>query len=208
MRNDIILVGAGGHAKVCIDILSDMGEKIAYCIGSGNDPDYCFGIPVLKDNNSFEILKSRGYSRIFIAIGDNQTRAKLANLVLKEGFHFVNAISPSAIISSSAILGKGIVVMPGVIINVDTKIGDLSIINTGSVIDHDCVIGYATHIAPHCGLAGNVFIEDFTFLGIGAKVIPKITVGNNCIVGAGSVVIKNIPAFSKAVGVPAQILKG
>ncbi|MBA2710836.1 MAG: acetyltransferase [Tatlockia sp.] len=207
MKKGIVIVGAGGHAKVCIELLQAMGEEISYCIGNENSPKECLCIPVLQGDENIQTLYKEGYSRIFIAIGSNVLRERLAQIAVKEGYQLVNAVSPQSIISPSANLGSGVAIMAGVVINAQTLIEDLAIINTGATVDHDCRIGKAAHIAPQCALAGNVKIGSQSFLGIGTKVIPDIDIGENVMVGAGAVVISNIKSDATAVGVPARIIK-
>ncbi len=203
----VIVVGAGGHAKVVIEILTANGISVSYCIGSSKDPKTCCGVPVLVGDEQLSTLKQKGYSKIIIAIGDNLLRKKLADQVKLLGYELINAISSFAIVSDSITLGKGIAIMAGVIINAETKIGDLAIINTGSTIDHDCQIGEAAHIAPQCALTGNIQVGNFSFLGVGCKVIPGVKIGDKTIIGAGSLVLNDIPAGSKAYGVPTKIVE-
>lgn len=202
----IVMMGAGGHAKVCIELLRAMGEKVSFCIGGQDSPKTCLEVPVLKGDERLAQLRSEGYSKLFVAIGSNTLRDHLSALALTQGYQLVNAISPQATISPTAKLGVGVAVMAGAVINAETSIGDLSIINTGAVIDHDCQIGKAVHIAPQCALAGNVTIGDCSFLGIGSKVIPKVTIGEKVTVGAGAVVIHHLKAGVTAVGVPARLI--
>lgn len=206
-RLEIVVLGAGGHAKVCIELLKSMGEHVAYCIGIQDSEDTCLGIPVLKGDDNLSSLRSEGFSKIFVAIGSNSLRKRLGELAIKQGYSLVNAISPNAYISPSAKIGMGVAVMAGVVINADSSIGDFSIINTSATVDHDCEIGEAVHIAPHATLAGTVVVNDYALLGVGAKVIPNIVIGKSSIIGAGSVVISNIPPHSTAIGVPA-VVKG
>ncbi|WP_438299336.1 acetyltransferase [Pseudomonas sp. NMS19W] len=206
MKSEIIVVGAGGHAKVCIELLHAQGEKVAWCVGNPDSPDTCLGIPVLKSDDHLSALYKDGYERAFIAIGSNNVRNKLAKKTTETGFKLVNAISPAAVVSPSARLGTGIAVMAGAVINAEAVISDLCIINTGATIDHDCVIGLAAHIAPQCALAGNVHVGNLSFVGVGSKVIPEIHIGESVMVGAGSVVISNIDSAVTVVGVPAKAL--
>ena len=206
-KKSIIIIGAGGHAKVIIEILKSCNIKIAYCIGQENDGETCLGIPVLKGDQNLEKLFNNGFKKIFVAIGSNNLRAKITKRIKEIGFEIINAISPYSIISKSVSLGTGIAIMPGAIINAACNISDNSIINTGTTIDHDCNIGLGSHIGPQCALAGNVTIGEGAFLGIGTKVIPGILIGTNSILGAGSVVIKNIKSNCTAVGVPAKTIR-
>jgi len=206
MKKGVVVIGAGGHAKVCVELLRDVGEKIAYCVGDREGPTECAGVPVLNGDEYIQRLWEDGYDAAFIAVGSNRLRDRLAETVLKQGYRLVNAISPAASVSTSARLGVGVAIMAGAVINAEAIIADLAIINTGATIDHDCRIGRAAHIAPQCALAGCVTVGAGSFLGIGCKVVPEMSIGENAVLGAGSVVISNIPAMATAVGVPARIL--
>lgn len=209
MKKGVVVVGAGGHAKVCVELLRAMGLQVDYCIGSGDGgAATCVGVPVLQgDEYIGRLREEEEYQDAFVAVGSNRLREKLAAKVVAQGYRLVNAISPLAMISPSARLGSGVAIMAGATINADSVIADLAIINTGATIDHDCQIGRAVHIAPQCGLAGNVTVGDCSMLGVGCKVIPEQSIGANVVLGAGSVVISSIPDGVTAVGVPARIIR-
>jgi UDP-perosamine 4-acetyltransferase len=202
----IVVVGAGGHAKVCIELFRAMSLPVDLCIGSSDSPADCLGVPVLPGNDHIARLRSEGYDRAFIAVGNNGVRRRLGELATAAGYALVNAISPNAVVSPSATLGRGVAIMSGVVINAESVVRDLAIINTGATIDHDCVIGEAAHVAPQSGLAGNVSVGCCSFLGVGTKVIPGCRIGDDVIIGAGGVVISDIPDGVTAVGVPARIV--
>lgn len=202
----VVVVGAGGHAKVCIELLRAMGLNVAFCIGGDDSEDDCLGVPVKKGDHHLTSLRSAGYHTAFIAVGANGLRERLAVKVRAEGFRLISAISPAATVSPTAVIGEGVAIMAGAVINAQSRIGDLAIINTCASIDHDGVIGQAAHVAPHGALAGNVQVGDRAFLGIGTKVIPGVSIGADVTAGAGSVVIRNIEAGSRIVGVPARPL--
>lgn len=206
MKSEIIVIGAGGHAKVCIELLRAQGDVVAFCIGSSDSSDTCVGVPVLKSDDYLATLRNEGYGKVFVAIGSNALRNRLAQSATDFGFELVNALSPSAVISPSARIGKGVAVMAGAVINAEASIDDLCIINTGATVDHDCQIGRAAHIAPQSALAGNVEIGKESFVGIGTKIIPTICVGEFVMIGAGSVVITNVDSRTKVVGVPAKAI--
>jgi acetyltransferase-like isoleucine patch superfamily enzyme len=84
------------------------------------------------------------------------------------------------------------------------KIGEYSIINTGSSIDHECILGRGVHIAPNAVLCGCVEIGDNTFVGANATVLPRLKIGKNVVIGAGAVVTKNVPDNTIVVGNPAR----
>lgn len=146
-------------------------------------------------------------NQYFIAIGDNYTRERMAERLALPAERYANLFHPSAIISHSAIIGCGIVVMPNSVINAAAKIGNHSIINTGSIIEHDTMISDYVHISPNAVLTGNVQVGSGTHIGASATLIPGVVVGSRSIIGAGSCVIKNIPSNCTAYGVPAHLKK-
>ncbi|MEJ5330089.1 MAG: NeuD/PglB/VioB family sugar acetyltransferase [Desulfobaccales bacterium] len=214
-KNRVAIIGASGHGKVCLDILQASGWPI---IGYFDDNfkilgNKINGIPVLGTIEDVLKLISQKNIKIIIAIGNNYERCKIYEKLLKnindkeiKGL-FVNAIHPSAIISSNVEMGCGNFIAPGAIINSSTKLGSCVIINTGATIDHDNIIHDFAQISPGCNLAGNVTVEEGAFLGTGAVVIPGKTIGAYSIIGAGTVVIHNIPPYCTAVGVPARVIK-
>lgn len=207
-KEQVIIVGSAGQAKVAIDIIESSGK---YRVAGYTSPDRrrsLLGKPCLGSDKELPKLYRSGISRVFIALGDNRKRLALARQARAIGFKLVNAVSPAAYISPSVKLGSGIAVMPGAVINTDSVIKDLAIINTAATVDHDCLIGTACHVAPGCGLAGNVTLGQGVFLGIGCKVIPRVKIGAWTTVGAGAVVVRDLPADRLAVGVPARIIKG
>lgn len=208
--SNLIMLGAGGHAKVCLEVLLEMGLKVDFCVAAQPCDSDCLGVTVLSYSNDANVLndlKNKGYHKIFIALGSNPLRRKLALLARTMGFFTVTAISPSAIVSRSARIGAGSVIMPGAIINAASTIGDYSIINTAATVDHDATIGEYVHVAPQCALAGCVSIGELSCLGIGVQVIPSVRIGANSTIGAGSLVIRDVPDKVLAFGRPAKIIK-
>ena len=207
MKKYVIVLGAGGHAKVVIELLHESGYQVDFCVGEEGSPKNCLGIPVLLGEQNLIRLRDDGYVFAFPAIGSNFVRERAAIHAVSLGYELVNAISHRAVVSPSAALGVGIAIMGGVIINAECKIENLTIINTGTTVDHGCHIGDCAHIAPQCALAGDVKVGRRVFLGIGTIVIPNIKIGDDATTGAGSVVISNLPASTTVVGHPAKPLK-
>lgn len=205
--NGIVVLGSSGHAKVIIELFQAAQQRVAFCVGESDGADHCHGVEVIKGDENLGKLLAEGFHRAFVAIGNNSVRRRLADRLTQLGFTLVNAISPNATVSPSAKLGSGIAIMAGAVINADTIVKDLAIINTGTTVDHDCVIGRAVHLAPQCALAGGVIVDEGAFLGVGCKVIPQMHIGAESVLGAGSVVITSIPANVTAYGTPAKVSK-
>ena len=108
---------------------------------------------------------------VFIAVGDNASRRKEA--LARPDAVFPVLIHPDAVISPSAHIGCGTIVMAGVVVQADAVIGDHVILNTGCTVDHDCVIGDYAHIAPGAHLCGNVHVGDGALVGVGVGIAPN-----------------------------------
>lgn len=204
----VIIVGAGGHAKVIIDILQQ--NKTYQIVGliDKEETSGFWGIPILgKDVNLSDLKEQENVSLAFVALGNNILRERVSQRVLEAGYKLINVISSSAMISSKIKMGTGIAVMHGAIINADTEIGNGCIVNSNSSIDHECRIGEYTHIAPGVAISGGTKIGKGCFLGTGCRVIDKVKIGDDVVVGAGGVVINDIQSRCTVVGVPAQILR-
>ena len=207
MTAGIVVIGAGGHAKVCIEILRESGQDVAVCVGGPGDPDTCVGVAVLAGDAHLERLRKEGCDTAFVAVGDNGLRRRLAAEAQKLGFALATAISPQAVISPSARIAPGAAVMAGAVINAEASVGPLAIINTRASIDHDCRIGEGAHVAPGCALSGGVMVGDGALLGVGASVGPGAVIGAEATVGAGAVVVRDVSPGETVAGNPAKPIR-
>lgn len=199
--DEVVILGASGHSKVIIDILKRKGGYIPSLVVD-DDPksELFFGIKLKKRDK--ENLDGKN---VIIAIGNNRIRKKISQDLLSS--KFIKAIHPTAVIDETARISEGTVVMANVSINVGAKIGKHCIVNTASVIDHDCELEDYVHISPNASLAGNVKVGEGTQVGIGACVIQNVRIGKNVMIGAGAVIIRDVPDGVTVVGNPGRIIK-
>lgn len=199
----VILIGNGGHAKVILGILRLNGARIVGVVGPAGSGGIG-GWPLLGEDDDLPELRGRA-SGAFVAVGDNDRRERLFDLVENLGFEFVNAIHPAAVIDGSVRVGRGVAIVAGAVVNADTEIGDNVIVNTAATIDHDCWIGRGAHVGPGSHLSGYVRVGPRALIGIGATVGRGrgLTVGEGAVVGAGSVVIEDVADGAVVWGVPA-----
>lgn len=209
-RTQVVGLGAAGHAKVIIEILRlrDEHELVGLLdVNPGLHGGRFCGIEVLGDDTRLSDIYERGIRGAFVgvgSVGDSTARKMLYRKLKDLGFQVVSAIHPSAVVSSSAHLGEGPIVMANAVINADARIGDNVIINTSAVVEHDCIVKDHVHIATGARLAGGVTVGEGSHIGIGASIKQGVTIGRDAIVGAGAVVINDVPAGVTAVGVPAK----
>lgn len=82
-------------------------------------------------------------------------------------------------------------------------------------IEDNVVVSFRVTITVHDeatgaindGTVSEVRIKSGSYVGTGAIILPGVTVGENAVVGAGSVVARSIPANCVAVGVPARVIR-
>lgn len=180
----INLYGNGGHAAVIRSILGGTCS----CYTDRHPPSDIDG-------------------KWIVAIGNIESRKRIARLLEDKGATFTQAISNSAIINETVVIGYGSTVMAGAIIETSVNIGNHVIVNTAATVNHHSSIGDFSHVAPGVTICGNVKIGDETMIGAGATVINDICIGNHCIIGAGSVVIRDVPPNSIAYGNPCKIIR-
>lgn len=205
-RGTVIVFGAGGHARVAIDVLRADGWTIVACVAPGGGDDVA-GVPVVDDSAVASLREERSVRFAHVAIGDNGVRQRIADAAVEQGFELATAISTRAYVADDVTVGSGSLVVHGAVVNVGTMLGRGSIVNTAASVDHDGVIGDFVHIAPGTHLAGNVHVGDRSFIGIGSSVIPGIEIGRDVTIGAGSVVIRPVADDDRAWGNPARSRK-
>ncbi len=202
------LFGAGGHSKVVYESIKSK-LKCEIDIYDDKKKFIKLGKKKIKLQGTIKdlIKKKNLYNEILVSIGNNKIRYKIFQKIKKisksKNFFSHN----NSIISPTARVGKGTIIMANSVIQSDTVVGENCIINTSVSIDHDCKINSHTHICPGVNIAGGVSIGKSCWIGIGAKIIENVKIGNNVLVGAGSVVTKNIKSNSFVMGVPAKNAK-
>lgn len=204
----VIIVGAGGHARVLLDTLLCSERKVIGLTDFDKKKweSLVNGVPVLGGD---EVVFSYSIDEIELvngmgSVGSMDKRKNIYEYFKNKAYLFSNVIHPSAIVSSNAVLANGVQLLPGCIVNAGAFIGDNSIVNTRASIDHDVSIGSHVHIAPGVTISGGATIGDCTHIGTGATVIQGVHIGSNVLIGAGAVVVKDIPDNCKAYGVPAR----
>lgn len=143
---------------------------------------------------------------VICAIGAPKVRREVVEVLRSKDAPTTIFVHDRAIIGDNVVLGIGTIVCPGVLVSCDVQIGEYVHINIGSTIGHDVSIGDFVTLSPACNLNGNVTIEGGVFLGTAVSIIPEKRIGASSIVGAGSVVVKNIPADVTAFGNPSVVI--
>jgi UDP-N-acetylbacillosamine N-acetyltransferase len=191
------IYGAGGHGRVVASVARALGYTTVF----------------IDDAPQCEALKLEAFvahypdAPVALGIGDNSIRRAVYERCKMMGLTMATLVHPSAIVAEDVVLGEGTVVMPRAAVNVGTRTGRGAVLNTGCIVEHDGRICDFAHIAPAAACAGEVHIGEGTLLGIGSCVVQQRTIGDDVLIGAGSVVVDDIPSRVIAYGNPCRIRK-
>jgi sugar O-acyltransferase (sialic acid O-acetyltransferase NeuD family) len=203
-RREILLVGAGGHARSCIDVI-EQGNlyKVAGLIGTieevGNE---VLGYKVLGSDGDLPGL-SKYFSRALVVVGQvniSDLRQKLFYQLGQLGFVCPPIISPFAYVSRHAEIGDGSIVMHRAIVNAGARIGTNCIINSCALIEHDVVVGNNSHVGTRTTVNGSSRVGSGTLIGSSSTIRESIQIGDRCIVGMGTILRHNLADDLKFIG--------
>ena len=209
-RCPLVIWGASGHAAVVADAARASGkfEIVGFLDDRFPDggPEFCQA-PILGGRERLGAIRARGISNLIFGFGDCQGRLSMSAFADDAGFVMATVLHPQSIIAGSAILEPGCFVAAGAVISPEVVLRRNVIVNSTASVDHHCEIGEASHICPGVHLGGSVYVGRGTWIGIGATVIEKIRIDEGSVIGAGSVVVRDIPKQVVAYGVPARIVR-
>lgn len=200
---ELIIIGSGGHGKVCAEIAKSMNKwkTISFLDDSFPNARKCLDFDIMGKTCDMENYTSYDF---FVAIGDNDIREQFFKELTLLKCNIVSLIHPTSNISQYCSIGNGTSIHQNVVINTDSTIGKGCIINTGTIVEHENIISDFVHLSPNVSLGGKVSVGKKTWIGIGSTVINNIDISNNIVVGASSLVVKNINSQGLYYGSPVK----
>ena len=200
----LLIIGAGGHAKVVADAAVASGwTDVAFLDDQADIRETRLGFPILGTIANLHAYKD-SFSGVVVAIGASEPRLALLAECRNSGLCIVSVVHPSAWVSGFAAVGAGSVVFAQAAINAGARLGVGCIVNTGATVDHDCELEDGVHVCPGAHLAGSVKVGCGAWIGIGAVVRQRISIGAYAIVGAGAAVVADVTSRATVTGVPAR----
>ena len=203
----IAIAGAGGHGRVLLDILRLNVPKGLDVVFFDDHPhgSRIEGFPM--GGSIADLIRDTSFDGVMVAIGENCSRRRIQRTLVERGHSIHTLKHPQSIHSPRSTLGLGSVAIAGSVVNPEACVGDGVILNTLCSVGHGCSVGDYAQLAPGVNLGGSCTIETGAFLGIGAKVVPLIAVKEWSVVGAGAVVLEDVPPRTFVAGVPARVIR-
>jgi sugar O-acyltransferase (sialic acid O-acetyltransferase NeuD family) len=212
MKN-IIIIGAGGFAREVAWLIEDINKENSEWNFIGYIEEFVDNIGKelngAKILGTFEWIKQNTHKELYYvcAVGDPCLKEKFNQMAQELGLCPATLVHPSVMMSKYNNIREGSIICAGCIITVNVKIGKHVIVNIDCTIGHDSIIGDYSTILPSVNVSGNVNMGIKCNIGTGASIMPKVKIGYSAIIGAGAVVVKDIPNNSIAVGIPAKVIK-
>jgi acetyltransferase EpsM len=206
---ELAIVGEGGHSKVIRDLITSRKQyRVTVILDDKYSELTCYdGLYRGPISSAARLFHGLDQLRCIVAIGSNELRRSIVARLGLPAERYITLIHETAIVSSSAVVGPGSVIMPHTVVNADARVGAHTIINTGAIVEHDCRVGDYAHIAPRATLTGSVTVNDGAMVGAGATIIPGKAIGAWSIIGAGATVVTDIIPSETAVGTPARSIR-
>jgi UDP-perosamine 4-acetyltransferase len=209
MRTVIYGSRPDGHAKVVAQLAE--AQAALELVGLIDDfPEnrerVVEGLRVVGTVNDLERLRSSGVEALLMGFGESIGRTRIVERAVAAGLELPDLIHETSVLSSSAVIGRGVQVFSFAHIGANARLGDGVLVNTGAVVEHDVRLESGVVVLPNATLAGRIRVGTDATIGAGATVLPDITIGTGALVGAGAVVVKPVPPGERVAGVPARPL--
>lgn len=201
-----LILGSGALAKECCFYIWDTyGESVELVLFSDMDSRSHVEIKGKKISIVNDFTTVDKSSCFICAIGTPQQKYAVVKNALDAGFAPAETvIHPRAFVQCPGKIGKAGIIAPGVVVAADATIGDYVLLNYNCTVGHDSIIEDFVTINPSANISGCNTIGRGTLIGVGAVTKQEITIGPDSICGAQSCCLKDLPAKSKVVGVPAK----
>lgn len=204
----LILVGAGGFGR-------ELYFWAADCHAAGTLPATAgFIDDVVQELPGYDLPRLgalRDYTpgpgdRFLIALGEPAKKRQVVDLLRARGGQFATLIHPTTTIVRTASIAEGVVMCPYTMAMPDARIERFATLINYSGIGHDSVCGEFSTLSSLVDVTGNVRIGRDVMIGSGARLLPKVQVGDGATIGAGSIVVRSVKPGMTVFAAPAKPL--
>ncbi len=216
MRNTFAVYGAGGFGREVLPLVrkslptnNDVSVELVF-VDDGFSGAVVNGHRVLTFGDLLEI--DGAVSGVVLAVADARVREHLDQKCRAAGIPIASVRAANAEVFDDVVAGEGAVICPFVTLTSNIRIGRCFHANLYSYVAHDCRIGDYVTFGPSVTCCGNVWIEDFAYVGAGAVIRQgrpgePLVIGEGAVIGMGAVVTKSVPPGAVVAGNPARLLR-
>jgi sugar O-acyltransferase (sialic acid O-acetyltransferase NeuD family) len=212
IQKNIAIFGAGGFGLEVaalirhINIVNNEWNLLGFFDDAISEGTFVNHYPILGGIDKLNLWDSP--LNLVLALGVPDTKKRVYGKITNKNILFPILIHPSVVLGCEELIsiGEGSIICAGNILTTNIKVGHHVILNLACTIGHESEVGDYSSFMPACNISGEVKIGKKNFWGTGAKVINGKTIGNNVIVGAGAVIVEDIPDDVTVVGVPAKVV--
>ncbi len=212
----LIIVGGRGNGATIASLVEDINQKEPTweLLGFFNDSDPVGTIindyPVVGRPEDMARLEYDGvyfnYTPL-LSMPYGKTNAERLERIGLPPERFATLVHPSASVSRHSQIGYGVSICPMVHVRQNTAIGNHVTMLFGSSLGHDSTTADYSYISNNAIIGAHVKLEKGTYLGTNATTLERVTLGEWCLVGIGTVVIRDVPPMAVVVGNPARFVR-
>ena len=203
--SNLVIVGAGGHALSVADAAMSAGWTVVAFYSPDGTGVASILSPVLSSLDSLDLSETA----FAVGIGTNHLRETVTKDISKKFAQtaIVSVVHATAWVSSHATVHPGAVILAHTSVGPGSIVGRGALLNTGASLDHESSLGDFASLGPGARTGGKVSVGDRTMIGIQAGILHGVIVGSDCVVGAHSLVNRDLDSNVVAWGTPAKAVR-
>ena len=212
MRPPLVIFGAGGLGREVLLLIQQLNEAQPTCQVRGFYDDRAPATPTVAGlpylGTSADLNAAPEPLAVAVAVGSSAGRAAVVARLTSAQLSFPSLVHPGVALHARqrVALGEGCIIQQSCVLTCDITLGRFVLLNLGCTVGHDAGLGDFCSLMPHANVSGAAQLDPGVYLGTNATVIQGVRVGENTIVGAGAVAVRDLPANVTAVGVPARAI--
>ena len=218
----LVIIGARGYGREVCDLLENNKDLCRlYVDGEACGPESIMIKGFLDDKvdaldgmgcwppniGPVETYEIQPDDVFFCALGDSHWRKYYSEMIGRKGGRFLTVIHKTALISPFASIGEGSIISAYSLVSSNVVVGKQVIIQPFSNFGHDACVGDYVSIESYVFLGGYSSVGELSTMHTKSSIVPHKSIGKECVVGIGSVVIRNFKDGLKVFGNPAMVLK-